>query len=778
VAGEVLTAKQTPHRPGTAPALGLRAGKVAASIVKQTIIAKEILMWFRSLASYLRPRASRRPTRRGQRPATGRLLLETLEDRTMPSFMAPVSYLVGTSPQAVVTADLNGDGHLDLITANAGSNNISVQMGNSGGIFQAAQTYATGSGPAAVAVGDLNGDGKLDLSTANEGDNTVSVLLGNGNGTFQAATSYAVGAQPVSVAVGNFNGKPDIVTANQGANTISVLPGNGDGTFGAAQTPATFTDPAQSVAVGDFNGDGKLDLAVATRGTDGSYGYWGYYPGDSPAVTVLLGNGNGTFTGQTSYTLPSDFMPSGYAPPSVASADLNGDGKLDLVVTDAGNGVVDVLLNNGSGSFTAPTSFGAAGTPDAVAVADLNGDGKLDLVTVNLFSVSVLPGDGKGAFGDSYTFTAGSTPTSVATGDFNGDGLTDVAVADGGSNSVSVLLNNGYWPALQVAATDPSTGAAISSTTAGQSFNLTVTAEDPSGSVLTGYTDTVSFTNWDTQATIIDPATGNPVSLQNFTYTFTAADHGTRTFSADLKTAGDQAITVSDPTTGITPTGPGITVNPAAASTFQVGGFPSPTTAGGYGDFTVAPYDAYGNLAYNYTGTVIVSSTDPEATIIDPATGIPVALAGFTYTFSPYEYGTAYFSAALNTVGSQSITAKDSVNSNASGSQTGIEVNPTVTITGPSAGYLNQTLTYTLGTIGEPAGTVFTYKIDWNGDGIVDQTVTGPSGTQVTHAFSTAGYSYFTVTATDPSGRTGSTSGYDNTVPVTVAIHTDPDHTT
>jgi hypothetical protein len=227
-------------------------------------------MWFRSFADYFRRRRARRPIRRRPQPATAcRLLLEALEDRTVPSFMAPVTYSVGTDPQAVVTADLNHDGRLDLITANAGSNNISVQIGNGGGTFQAAQPYAAGVGPAAVAVGDLNGDGKFDIVTANEGDSTVSVLLANGDGTFQAAKNHAVGSQPVSVAIGNFNGKPDIVTANQGDNTVSLLPGNGGGTFSAAQTVASFNEPATSAAVGDFNGDGKLDLAVATRGTDG-----------------------------------------------------------------------------------------------------------------------------------------------------------------------------------------------------------------------------------------------------------------------------------------------------------------------------------------------------------------------------------------------------------------------------------------------------------------------------------------------------------------------------
>ncbi len=746
-------------------------------------------MWFRSLVDSLKPRPSRPPAQRPRRrPKGSRVQLEILEDRTLPSFIAPVNYPVGVSPVAVVTADLNGDGKLDLVIANAAANNISVLLGNGDGTFQAARTYATGAAPQSSAVGDLNGDGKLDLVTANEGDNTVSVLLGNGDGTFQAAKGYAVGAQPVSVAVGDFDGKPDIVTANQGSDSVSLLPGNGDGTFATAQTAGTFGAPAASVAVGDFNGDGKLDLAATTRGTDGFWGgYYSsyYYSGNSPAVTVLLGNGNGTFATGISYTLPSPFEvpPSSYAPPSVAAADLTGDGKPDLVVTDAGDGAVDVLPNNGNGLFTAPTSFSTGGSsPDSVALADVNANGKLDIITADTGdnAVSMLPNVGNGNFGSPYTFPVGSGPAAVAAGNFNADGRTDVAVANSGSNNVSVLLNNGSWPLLQVTATDAQTGAAISSTTAGQSFNFTVTAEDQFGNVLTGFSDTISFSTSDTQGTIIDPATGKSVPLGSFTYNFTAADHGTHTFNVDLKTAPEgipeQFLGVGDPSAGLAPAGSDIAVYPGPVSSFTVR-FPSVVTAGTYGQLAVAAYDACGNLAYNATGTVVFSSTDPQAKVIDPATGNPVALAGFTHTFSPYDSGTASFSAALNTAGkNQSITATDSVHASAAGSQTGIEVDLAVTVGGPSGSYLNQPLTFTLGTVGDPAGTRFTYQINW-GDGSPTQTVTGPSGTQVTHAYSTAGNRYASVTATDPGGLSGSFSEYVTTVPVTVAILTDPAHT-
>jgi hypothetical protein len=463
----------------------------------------------------------------------------------------------------------------------------------------------------------------------------------------------------------------------------------------------------------------------------------------------------------------------------VAVADLNGDGKLDLAITDAGDSAVSVLVGSGNGAFTGPASFSAWDSPESFAAADVTGDGKLDLVTANTNdTVSVLPGNGDGSFGTTDLFTIGTYPASVATGDFNGDGLTDVVVANSPSNNDSVLVNEGVWPSLQVTATDPGTGTTISSTTAGTPFNLTVTAHDPFGNVMTSYADQVDFSTWDSQATIIDPTTGNPVALQSFTYTFTTADHGTRTFSVKLKTAGVQAISVSDPTAGVTPSGPDINVNPAPASTFLVSGFQSPISAGQASYFSVTPDDAYGNVAYNYAGTVVFSSTDLQATMIDPNTGASQGpLAGYTYTFSPNS-GTVYFLAALNTVGSQSITAKDTGNSTISGSQSGIQVNLTATITGPTVGYLNQKLTYTLGTIGEPAGTVFTYKIDWNGDGIADQTVTGPSGTTVTHAYSAATYTSVGVTATDPNGLTSSANYQSiNILPLSVAIQTDPAHT-
>jgi hypothetical protein len=244
--------------------------------------------------------------------------------------------------------------------------------------FIAPRDFAAGTNPISVAVGDFNGDGVQDLAVANQGtpplfaDGSVSVLLGNGDGTFQAPLSFAVGIRPFSVAVGDFNGDgaPDLAVANIGSHNVSVLLGNGDGTFQAAQNFATRFLPI-SVAVGDFNGDGAPDLAVANSGSDN--------------VSVLLGNGDGTFQAAQNFATDS-------GPYSVAVGDFNGDGVADLAVANLNSDNVSVLLGKGDGTFQAAVNFATGGGPVSVAVGDFNGDGRPDLAVANFRSnnVSVL----------------------------------------------------------------------------------------------------------------------------------------------------------------------------------------------------------------------------------------------------------------------------------------------------------------------------------------------------------------------------------------------------
>ena len=353
-------------------------------------------------------------------------------------------FATGSEPNSVAVGDFNGDGKLDLAVVNYGSNTVSVFLGNGNGTYQAPQTYATGNGPRSVAVGDFNGDGKADLVVTNYGQglpvrnpgDTVSVLLGNGNGTFQPQQTFATGSYPISVAVGDFNGdgKLDLAVVNSGSNTLSVLlntttVGATTVSFAPQQTFAAGSVPV-SVAVGDFNGDGKADLAVGSA--------------NSRAVSVFLGNGNGTFQ-------PRQTFATGIDPYAIAVADFNGDGKVDLAVANYGFNTVSVFLGNGDGTFLPQQTFATGSDPYAIAVADFNGDGKSDLAVANEGSntVSVLLGNGDGTFQPQQTFATGSEPTSLAVGDFNGDGKTDLAIANSGSNTVSILLQ-GY----QIVATD------------------------------------------------------------------------------------------------------------------------------------------------------------------------------------------------------------------------------------------------------------------------------------------------------------------------------------
>jgi hypothetical protein len=351
----------------------------------------------------------------------------------------------GSIPTSVAVGDFNGDGVRDLAVANW-SNNVSVLLGNGDGTFQAPQNFATAGNPSSVAVGDFNGDGRPDLAVANSSSNNVSVLLGNGDGSFQAAQNFAAGSTPVSTAVGDFNGDgwPDLAVANQDSNNVSVLLGDGDGTFQAPRNFGAGIVP-RSVAVGD----GWQDLAVANNGElvcvqwDPKHEVCWWYEQRGSTVSVLLGNGDGSFQTARNFAVP----PGSY-PASVAVGDFNGDGRPDLAVANFGffpdQGTVSVLLGNGDGSFQTARNFAVGIFPLSVAVGDFNGDGMQDLAVANSNSnnASVLLGNGDGTFQGAQNFAVGSYPASVAVGDFNGDAWADLAVANSGSSTVSVLINN------------------------------------------------------------------------------------------------------------------------------------------------------------------------------------------------------------------------------------------------------------------------------------------------------------------------------------------------
>jgi hypothetical protein len=434
-------------------------------------------------------------------------------------FANPVAYdSGGLGADSVAIGDLNGDGIQDLVVANGQQNGngdfgeVAVLLGNGNGTFQSAVTYSTGAyGATSVAVGDVNGDGIPDLVVGNDcldlqGEicagsiGAVSVLLGNGDGTFQPAATYAIeygGASSVALADLRGTGILDLVVTDliqDGQNyesSAGVLLGNGDGTFQPAVNYNSGGDGSSSVAVGDFNGDGIPDIVVTNSCQSESCQSDG-------TVGVMLGNGDGTFQPVVTYdsgSLRSDW---------VATADLTGNGIVDLVVDGGAGNVVGVLLGNGDGTFQAPLTYVVDGVAGGkVAIGDMNGDGIPDLAVTDACTklkdgactdakVIVLLGNGDGTFQPQIPYSTGGIGAfAVAIGDVNGDGRPDLVVADccqsdlNTEGSAVVFLNETSYSTKTTLTSSPNP--ALVNQTVTFTATITSTPSVPNGEVVTFY---------------------------------------------------------------------------------------------------------------------------------------------------------------------------------------------------------------------------------------------------------------------------------------------------
>lgn len=345
------------------------------------------------------------------------------------SFDAKTDFGTGVTPVGLAAGDLDGDGVLDLVVANATSDSVSILLGSGSGWFGTKTDYVMGAHAVAVAIADFDGDGALDVVTANSNGNSVSVRLGTGDGTLGAKTDYATGNYPSSIAVGDVSGdgRLDLVTANGTPSTASVLLGVGDGTFGAKTDFATGSFP-QAVALADFDRDGWLDIVVANYG--------------STNVSVLFGAGGGAFDAHILYS-------GGTNPTAIAVGDLNRDGIPDAVTAnfsgDDETKAVSVMFGTAAGGFGMGwTDYGAPESPSGIALADVDDDGDLDVLSANYVhnTVSVFLNNGTGVLASRIDLPGGTVPVGVTTGDFDRDGLADIAATNLNGGNVSVFLNS------------------------------------------------------------------------------------------------------------------------------------------------------------------------------------------------------------------------------------------------------------------------------------------------------------------------------------------------
>jgi hypothetical protein len=643
-------------------------------------------------------------------------------------FAGALEYAAGPSPAFdSIAQDINHDGIPDIVVTNRASNQISVLTVNGDGSLGSPVSYSTGdnSAPEGLASADLDGDGNPDIVTANTGTNDLSVFLGRSDGTLAGPMHYAAGAHVDSVAIADFNGdgKDDLAVTNYDDNTLGILLGRGDGSF---EPMVTYQGPSggdptgllgpDSAAVADFNHDGNLDIAVASHRTP----YFGYF----------LGNGDGTF----------NFVPEGWIGPGAASihlADFNSDGIVDLAAALFYAESASMLIGRANGSFQ-DVAYPAGASPVDVDVGDLNGDGNQDVISANSGdpNIGYIRGNGDGTFQTVQELPAGPNTQTVTVADFDGDSLPDVAVGDsltarvviilnrpdttathfrlsvpnnivaGSSFSVTItaldtagnvatdfsgrvrltssdaqalfptdpILSNGVGSlaiTLKTAGNQTISASAGGGTITGRSSDISVSPAEASQFSIHSATTTIAGSPLTLTMTALD-AFGNTATSYNGTVHFSSSDasallpsdtqvkNGTGSFTVTLKQASDQTVTIADRTNGNVQGTVDVLVIAASASHLSVDA-PASTQAGSPFNLTVTALDPFGNIATSYAGIIHFVSSDALA-----------ALPSDTALLS----GVQTVVVVLKTAGTQTVSVRDNANPPLSASSPSINVSP------------------------------------------------------------------------------------------------------
>jgi hypothetical protein len=336
------------------------------------------------------------------------------------SFQQISSANVGNNPFMAAAADIDGDGYVDLISANNYSDDLSILKNKGDGTFLLSSTLYAGHYPSDVVAADFNGDGNIDLAVATGQSNSVVIFINNGTGTFTKGQTINLGSAPWGLAVVDVDGDGamDLAVNLTSLNTVAILKNSGTGVFTQASTVTVGSSP-RFVLAADLNNDGAMDLAVLNFG--------------SKSVSILRNNGAGQFAQTSTVAVGSD-------PWFMTAADLNNDGVIDLAVSNSGSNTISVLKNDGSGAFSIGSTLDGGVCPVGIAAIDIDGDGKLDLVvgSATVGVITLQRNNGGGAWSTGAPITVAGVARAIIGVDVDNDGSLELAVTDNRTNTMDI----------------------------------------------------------------------------------------------------------------------------------------------------------------------------------------------------------------------------------------------------------------------------------------------------------------------------------------------------